>query len=100
MNTCEECPICFESGSCLEKTPCGHAFCQPCLNTHLMRIRNCPMCRGQLNRPLIDEMMDLLHCNHRDFVAGLLGEFNFLATAEDATHFFNRWNEIMFSLEF
>ena len=43
-----ECPICQEAFKNAVMTPCGHTFCQQCLNTTLRRQNVCPSCRGRV----------------------------------------------------
>jgi len=48
--TSHECAICIDAydRTNTSRTPCGHYFCTPCLDTHLSskRRRDCPMCRS------------------------------------------------------
>lgn len=43
----EECPICYEEMNIntMVITPCGHAFCDTCIITHIQYHDNCPCCR-------------------------------------------------------
>jgi len=39
-----ECPICLDKFS-TQVLPCGHAYCESCLETWCLQEHNCPMCR-------------------------------------------------------
>jgi len=43
----EECPICYEEMGVdtMVITPCGHAFCDKCIITHIQYYDSCPCCR-------------------------------------------------------
>lgn len=43
----EECPICYEEMEIdtMVITPCGHAFCDKCIITHIQYYDTCPCCR-------------------------------------------------------
>ncbi|KAI8084941.1 WD40-repeat-containing domain protein [Halteromyces radiatus] len=42
------CPICRDILTAAFVTPCGHSYCYTCINHHLKRQHDCPMCRGPL----------------------------------------------------
>lgn len=45
----EPCPICYEDEvSTLAETPCGHLFCEECINLWTSKNDHCPMCRMKL----------------------------------------------------
>lgn len=46
-----ECCLCFEKMCCRlnRKLKCGHTFHQACINKHLVRKRNCPLCRADVD---------------------------------------------------
>jgi hypothetical protein len=50
-NHIENCPICDEAPSNLQ-TPCGHQFCEPCLQKWLSDKHSCPYCRANLSNTM------------------------------------------------
>ena len=43
------CPICFEATLTLQSTPCGHVFCETCLDSWQRQGKEtCPLCRTTL----------------------------------------------------
>jgi len=47
----QQCPICYSRRfHKMQRTDCGHLFCQPCCRTHFERGRTCPMCRAEVHR--------------------------------------------------
>jgi hypothetical protein len=47
----ERCPICYSRRfRKMQRTDCGHLFCQTCCRTHFDRARTCPMCRADVSQ--------------------------------------------------
>lgn len=47
----ERCPICYTRRfHKMQRTDCGHLFCQLCCSTHFAHNRNCPICRARVDR--------------------------------------------------
>jgi hypothetical protein len=47
----EDCPICMEDLSHAAITPCGHIFCQGCIENWMMNeTAVCPLCRGVISK--------------------------------------------------
>jgi hypothetical protein len=47
----ERCPICYTRRfHKMQRTDCGHLFCQLCCSTHFAHNRNCPICRARVER--------------------------------------------------
>jgi len=47
----ERCPICYSRRfHKMQRTDCGHLFCQTCCRTHFDRARTCPMCRAEVSQ--------------------------------------------------
>ena len=60
-----ECPICQEAFKNAVMTPCGHTFCQQCLNTTLDTQNACPTCRGRVLKSEVKPnhaLRDLMAC--------------------------------------
>ncbi len=54
------CPICFEdqtSGSRSLMTTCGHQYCKPCFQAMTQYKAVCAMCRGEISKYIISEVM-------------------------------------------
>eukprot|EP00013_Stygamoeba_regulata_P021916 CAMPEP_0177657052 /NCGR_PEP_ID=MMETSP0447-20121125/15958_1 /TAXON_ID=0 /ORGANISM="Stygamoeba regulata, Strain BSH-02190019" /LENGTH=396 /DNA_ID=CAMNT_0019161339 /DNA_START=78 /DNA_END=1265 /DNA_ORIENTATION=- len=45
-----QCPICFEPVNQCLMTPCGHNFCEECLDECLNRKKKCPCCNAKCTR--------------------------------------------------
>ena len=54
------CPICFEdqtSGSKSLMTTCGHQYCKPCFESMTKYKAVCAMCRGEISKYILSEVM-------------------------------------------
>ncbi len=45
-----ECPICYDIVEDPVITHCAHFFCNECINSHLTRNNNCPVCREPIKK--------------------------------------------------
>merc|ERR1712169_22424 len=60
------CPICFEWIEDCLMTPCGHVFCQKCIEECLNRSHKCPSCNHKT------EPKDLVSNKHADRIVSLV----------------------------
>jgi len=58
LNT--ECPICLDK-LVSQVLPCGHAYCDGCLETWCLQEHNCPMCRIHVDSSAMQESWLLYH---------------------------------------
>jgi len=55
-----ECPICLDKLAS-QVLPCGHAYCDGCLETWCLQEHNCPMCRIHVDSSDMQESWQLYH---------------------------------------
>lgn len=53
-HTPKDCIICFSNESSILLRPCNHCgICRPCIELHLKKNRQCPICKGEIDQVFI-----------------------------------------------
>ena len=50
---CLQCSICMDLIVACKTAVCGHSFCEECINESLLRRRECPNCRQDIRKQLL-----------------------------------------------
>ena len=66
------CSVCLEQymrdiNPPMNRNPCGHTFCQPCITRWMRTSRSCPECRGPITNTVLNRsLLDMIENNSQN----------------------------------